>query len=197
MQTPITTYLVLDNLLLKTALGLFLKMETLVRLLECVWEKTMNFEWCFDENPADQGETARSWGSHSSGLNISTSLDVEGPRTPPITLSSDEDVGVMLSVRWYMAEAVLYVTSGPQLVAKYNFLHRSPFTICDKTFLGEGITEEQHQQAIRELVCGQPIVCSKNMLEIMFSEPQLLIVYRVALEIEMIYAPSHAERDEY
>lgn len=35
------------------------------------------------------------------------------------------------------------------------------------------------------------------MLEMLFNEPQLLIVYRVALEIEMVYAPSAEERNEY
>ena len=30
-------------------------------------------------------------------------------------------------------------------------------------------------------------MCSKHMLEIMFNETQLLLVFRVALEIEMVY----------
>ena len=38
-----------------------------------------------------------------------------------------------------------------------------------------------------DLVGGHPIVCSKHILEIMFNEPQLLIVFCVALEIEMVY----------
>lgn len=36
-------------------------------------------------------------------------------------------------------------------------------------------------------------MCSRHMLEIMFNEPQLLIVFRVALEIEMVYA--HLDHD--
>ena len=32
------------------------------------------------------------------------------------------------------------------------------------------------------------------MLELLFNEPQLLIVYCVALEIDMVYAPTHEER---
>lgn len=32
------------------------------------------------------------------------------------------------------------------------------------------------------------------MLELLFNEPQLLIVYRVALEIDMVYAPTPEER---
>lgn len=48
-----------------------------------------------------------------------------------------------------MTQPVMYVTSGPELVAKYHFLCRTPFKIGDQSFLGEGITEEQHHQAIR------------------------------------------------
>ncbi|KAL0759729.1 hypothetical protein Bca101_075879 [Brassica carinata] len=35
------------------------------------------------------------------------------------------------------------------------------------------------------------------MLDMLFNEPQLLIVYRVSLEIEMVYAPSNEEREEF
>ncbi|KAL0701481.1 hypothetical protein Bca4012_057603 [Brassica carinata] len=124
-------------------------------------------------------------------------LDPEGPRTPPITLATDKDVETMLSVTEYMTQQVMYVTSGPELVAKYQFLCRTPFKIGERSFLGEGVTEEQHHQAIKDLVGGQPIICSKTMLEIMFNEPQLLIVYRVALEIELVYAPTPEQRDEF
>lgn len=31
-------------------------------------------------------------------------------------------------------------------------------------------------------------MCSKHLLEIMFNEPQLLVIFRVALEIEMVYS---------
>lgn len=145
----------------------------------------------------------------------------DGPTTPPTTLLCDQDVETMASVRDYMSEAYLYVTSGPELVAKYQFQRRYPFTIGDTTFLGEGVTEEQHREAIKgdfltlykivfqpihliltwnrmliqlffiyvqDLVGGHPIVCSNHMLEIMFNEPQLLIVFRVALELEKVYA---------
>lgn len=49
---------------------------------------------------------------------------------------------------------------------------------------------------LADLVGGQPIVCSKTMLEMIFNEPQLLIVFRVALEIEMVYAPTLEERED-
>lgn len=50
---------------------------------------------------------------------------------------------------------------------------------------------------VTDLVGGVPIICSKNVLEIMFNEPQLIIVYRVALEIELVYAPTPQQREEF
>lgn len=48
---------------------------------------------------------------------------------------------------------------------------------------------------MQDLVGGHPIVCSKHMLEIMFNEPQLLLVFRVALEIEMVYGLENENDD--
>ncbi|KAH0902282.1 hypothetical protein HID58_041785 [Brassica napus] len=124
-------------------------------------------------------------------------LEPDGPKTPLITLSCDKDVEIMSTVSDYMSEPVLYVTSGPELVAKYQLFCRSPFTIDETTYHEEGVTEEQHRQAIRDLVGGHPIVCSHHILELMFNEPQLLLVYRVALEIEMVYGiPNDNEENE-
>ncbi|CAG7905997.1 unnamed protein product [Brassica rapa] len=187
-------------------------MGTLVRIVQGIWEKTLAEEWRFDENPAAEEDTLLinphdSFEGLVEMIRIRLDLGVltpvaltyqlpewmllpEGTTTPPVTLSTDRDVEVMLTVREYMTEPVMYVTSGPELVAKYQFLCRSPFKIGDRSFLGEGITEEQHHEAIK----GHPIVCSQSMLELLFNEPQLLIVYRVALEIDMVYAPTPEER---
>lgn len=40
---------------------------------------------------------------------------------------------------------------------------------------------------MQDLGGGHPIVCSKHMLELMLNDQQLLLVFRVALEIEMVY----------
>lgn len=76
-------------------------------------------------------------------------LQHDRPNTLPITLSCDKDVEIMSSVSDYMTEPVLYVTNGPELVAKYQFFCRLPFTINETTYLQEGVSEEQHHQAIR------------------------------------------------
>lgn len=150
----------------------------------------------------------------------------DGPITPPINLLTDKDLEMTTSMRDYMIEPVVYVTCGPEQVAKYQFACRSPFTVGDKTYLQEGVTEEQHREAIKgkqgfeiifyiklpkrcfsvnhlllfiylpDLVGGHPLVCSKHMLEIMFNEPHLLIVFRVALEIQMVYANTRDDDPE-
>uniref|UniRef100_M4D159 Uncharacterized protein n=1 Tax=Brassica campestris TaxID=3711 RepID=M4D159_BRACM len=184
-------------------------MGRLVKLSLGLWTKNSNGYWSFEVTSYYHGEAIiitnnKSFDGLVELIRIRLNLGIltpvaltyqlpdwmivhDGPKTPPITLSCDKDVEILTSVRDYMSEAVLYVTSGPELVARYEFLRRSPFTIGDTTYLEEGVLEAQHRQAILDLVGGHPIVCSKHILEIMFNEPQLLIVFRVALEIEMVY----------
>ncbi|KAL0749925.1 hypothetical protein Bca101_031928 [Brassica carinata] len=146
-------------------------MGTFVRIVQGVWEKTPTGEWRFDENPAAEQDTLLihphdSFEGLVEMIRIRLDLGVltpvaltyqlpewmllpEGPKTPPVTLSTDRDIEVMLS---------------------------------------EGVYDTT------DLVGGQPIVCRQSMLELLFNEPQLLIVYRVALEIDMVYAPTPEER---
>lgn len=146
-------------------------MGTFVIIAQGVWEKSPAGEWMFVENPATERETILINPEDPLeglvemirirlDLGVLTPvvltyqlpdwmLDPEGPRTPPITLATDKDVETMLSVTEYMTEKVMYVTSGPELVAKYQFLCRTLFKIGERSFLGEGVTEEQHHQAIK------------------------------------------------
>ncbi|WZZ16045.1 uncharacterized protein LOC125577606 [Brassica napus] len=184
-------------------------MGRLVRLVIGLWSKSPTGVWSFEEAPNSLREAViinrtESIDGLVEMIRITLNLGIltpvvltyqlptwmlvpDGPTTPPITLVTNKDVEIMTSVFDYMADPVLYVTSGPELVAKYQFFCRTPFSIDEKTYLEEGVTEEQHRQAIIDLVGGHPIVCSKHILEIMFNEPQLLLVFRVALEIEMVY----------
>ncbi|KAL0742560.1 hypothetical protein Bca4012_084073 [Brassica carinata] len=184
-------------------------MGRLVRLVCGLWNKSANGMWHFEENPHGQGEVliinrTDSLDGLVERIRITLNLGIltplaltyqlplwmlapEDPTAAPITLMSDKDVEIMTSVTDYMLEAVLFVTSGPEQVAKYDFFCRTPFTVDGKTYLGEGVTEEQHRQAIWDLGGGHPIVCSKHMLELMLNDQQLLLVFRVALEIEMVY----------
>lgn len=142
-----------------------------MRIVQDVWEKTPTGEWRFDENPAMAEETVEikpdePYQGLVEMIRIRLDLGVlipvaltyqfpdwmispEGAWSPPITLSIDKVVETMLSVREYMTEPVTYVTSGPELVAKYEFLCRTPFTVGERSVLGEGITEKQHHASIK------------------------------------------------
>ncbi|KAF2594769.1 hypothetical protein F2Q70_00042765 [Brassica cretica] len=83
----------------------------------------------------------------------------------------------------YQLPEWMLIPDGPQM---------PPITLsCDKVVEIMTNVRDYLNEAVlyvTNLVGGHPIVCSKHMLEIMFNEPQLLIVFRVALEIEMVYA---------
>ncbi|KAL0734928.1 hypothetical protein Bca4012_011138 [Brassica carinata] len=194
-------------------------MGRLYWLVRGLWTKADNGDWSFEEKPSEQHESliinrTDSFEGLVERTRITLNLGILTPvvltyqlpdwmllpdaaATPPTTLLTDKDVETMTSVREYMSEAYLFVTSGPEPVAKYQFQRRFPFTIEGRTYLGEGVTEEQHKQDIKDLVGGHPIVCSKHMLEIMFNEPRLLTVFRVALEIEMVYAETGDGTDDF
>lgn len=148
-------------------------MARVVMLVQGLWTKSAAGDWTFEEDSGFRGDTIMITGTDSFeglvemirirlclGILTPVALTYQLPewmrlpealRTPPINLTCDKDVEILASVREYMTEPVVYVTSGPEPVAKYQFLCRYPFTIGEKTYLEEGVTEEQHRQAIRGL----------------------------------------------
>ncbi|KAG5397791.1 hypothetical protein IGI04_019605 [Brassica rapa subsp. trilocularis] len=151
-------------------------MGRLMKLVIELWSKNSTGEWSFEETSCYTGEAIiinnnQSFDGLIELMRIRLNLGIltpvaltyqlpdwmlvpDGPRTPPITLSCDKDVEILASVRDYMSEAMLYVTSGPELVARYHFFRRSPFSIGDTTYLEEDVTEAQHRQAVLEMVYG-------------------------------------------
>ncbi|KAL0891230.1 hypothetical protein Bca101_015213 [Brassica carinata] len=75
------------------------------------------------------------------------------------------------------------------------FLCRSPFTVCNTAFLGEGVSEEQHRRAIRELAEEQTFNCAKRVLEMLFTDEQLLVIYRLSFEIDLALSDEPAFGD--
>ncbi|KAL0743246.1 hypothetical protein Bca4012_084759 [Brassica carinata] len=102
-----------------------------------------------------------------------------GEESPPQTLLSSGDVEVMMSIREWDGYQIVCVLCGAKRVAKYGFLRRSPFNIGNMTFLGDGITEEEHMSAIK----GIMFECSLGVLLELFAEEQMVIVHRFSLEI--------------
>lgn len=168
---------------------LLLQMGRLFLLLQGLWTKADNGDWSFEEIPDYQRESliinrTDSLEGLIERIRITLNLGIltpvvltyqlpewmllpDGPRTPPTTLLSDKDVETMSSVSEYMTEAFLYVTSGPEHVAKYHFQRRYPFTVGDKNFLQEGVTEEQHQEDIKGSLLVYDIISYINFATIM------------------------------
>lgn len=67
---------------------------------------------------------------------------------PPLNIDTDSDVELLMSVYEWSTEPTLFVVSGSDDVAKYQFTCRTPFTVGGINFLGTGITEENHMTMV-------------------------------------------------
>ncbi|CAF1745401.1 hypothetical protein Bca4012_043833 [Brassica carinata] len=111
-------------------------------------------------------------------------VEPEGETGPPHNIVAKPDLEMVMSVHEWNTEPQLCVIFGAEDVAKYEFISRTPFKIGNRSFLGEGKTEEQHMSDINEMVGGQELLCSDQVLEEIFSEAELVSLYRFSFEIE-------------
>ena len=133
-----------------------------------------------------------------------------GCTAPPNYVLTTQDLRFLLTLQEWTKEVELCVTFGALNVAHYQFLRRESFTIGDRTFLSDGMTEEDTVAAILGEKCKgltslylvktkylmSKFGCSAEMVgedEFDFSEPglaevfdqeNLVLVYRFSLEIE-------------
>ncbi|KAL0846363.1 hypothetical protein Bca101_019609 [Brassica carinata] len=84
-------------------------------------------------------------------------LEPNGTRRPPITLMTTSQVETMMHIRSWFAELKLCVSSSSEDVAHYQFLTETTFSVGDATF---------------------------EILEEVFNEKELVVMYRAHLEIE-------------
>ncbi|KAL0730052.1 hypothetical protein Bca4012_026145 [Brassica carinata] len=94
------------------------------------------------------------------------------------------DVEMLMSVHAWDTEPTLSVIFGAEDVTKYQFICRAPIKIGNRTFLGDGITEEEHMSTINAIGRGQEIHCSDEVLNEIFSEEKIVVLYRFAFEVE-------------
>lgn len=140
-----------------------------MRLWRGDWKKQPNGDWIFFEDPSDfgfgaligEGETFESLMTivrmryqlaNTTPVVLSYQLPDHmlvqaGRRSPPITLSTTADVGVMLTVRDWYAEQTVNVTIGPQNVAMYHFHRRDNFVVRGRTFVVDGSSNEEGRNA--------------------------------------------------
>lgn len=67
---------------------------------------------------------------------------------PPKNVDINVDVEIVMGAHQWNTEPKLCVIIGAEDVARYQFICRSTFTVGDRTFLSEGVTEEQHMATI-------------------------------------------------
>nr|VDD31522.1 unnamed protein product [Brassica oleracea] len=138
-------------------------MGQLVNIRSGRWDKTEEGGWKFEREDSEDDSSAHA----------------------PITLLTSEDIEIMMSVKEWKNEVVTCVTYGAVNIAKYQFLCRTPFTIGDTTYLGDGISEEEHCSMINlAMVEDDEFTCVGSVLKQLFSEEKLILVYRFSFEIE-------------
>ncbi|KAL0712698.1 hypothetical protein Bca4012_019676 [Brassica carinata] len=111
-------------------------------------------------------------------------LEPEGETWPPHNIVTKADVETMLSVHEWNTEPRLCIIYGAEEVATYQFRCRAPFTIGRFTFLGEGVTEEQHLAIINDILRKNEITCSVEVVKEIFDEEKMVMLYRFSMEAE-------------
>ncbi|CAH8319649.1 unnamed protein product [Eruca vesicaria subsp. sativa] len=97
-------------------------------------------------------------------------LEPNGETWPPHKILTNTDLDMMMTVHE---------------VATFHFRCRAPFTIGTLTFLGEGVTEEEHMALVLDIIRGNEILSSDRMLYHIFDENEMVLLYRFSLEMEM------------
>ncbi|XP_048633938.1 uncharacterized protein LOC111215335 [Brassica napus] len=184
----------------------FTQMGRLVRVLRGEWSKSEEGFWRFDGDPGDmeqyvlvkQNEPINSliglvreefMLTPHTPLLLTYQLPPwmlmpDGPRAAPLNIVCSGDVEMMMSVHEWTSEVNLCVTYGAEAVARYGFLCRTPFRFGQRSYLGHGVSEEQHLAAINGLIGRDPFVCSETVMREIFREDEMVILYRVSFEVE-------------
>ncbi|KAJ4876225.1 Uncharacterized protein Rs2_41243 [Raphanus sativus] len=97
-------------------------------------------------------------------------LEPDGTRRPLLTVSSNSEVEAMMHLRSWFTDLKLCISSGYKDVANFHFLMKTTFTVGDATFVFNGYSDEE-------------LVASKEILEELFSEHEMVAIYRAHLEI--------------
>ncbi|CAH8319955.1 unnamed protein product [Eruca vesicaria subsp. sativa] len=103
------------------------------------------------------------------------------PRPQLVNISETRDVEVMMSLIDSRDLLVLFVTSGAEDVARYQFYGWTSFLFGNTRFVGPGVLESAHRQFIRDMLGNRPFSCATGMLEMVCTQPQLLALYRMSL----------------
>ncbi|KAG2322423.1 hypothetical protein Bca52824_015636 [Brassica carinata] len=182
-------------------------MPRMFRVWRGEWKKNQRDHWHFVPTPADYGFTMYVEDSsnyeivegairETYGLGEATPVVVTygmpdwmlfpSGNTPPLTISNSEDLQTLLTERPWVAEVTLLVTLGAKSVAEYHFLRRSNFSIGSTTYVVDGSQGERAKAIYESLVFGERLPTSERVMNEIFGEQEMLIFYRVALEMGLV-----------
>ncbi|KAF2536523.1 hypothetical protein F2Q70_00004298 [Brassica cretica] len=156
-------------------------MARLVRVFKGQWLKSQQGVWRFEEDPTIGGRDILigKTEQHPQWM-----LEPDEETWPPHNINTNADIDMMMSVHEWNVEPKLCVICGAEDVATYQFRCRAPFTIRSITFLGDGVPEKQQMAIVLDMIRGNEIVCSDHVLNELFDEQKMVLLYRFSLEIE-------------
>ncbi|KAF8107342.1 hypothetical protein N665_0123s0033 [Sinapis alba] len=144
-------------------------MARLVLVVKGQWSMNQQEVWKFNQDPTvdvrdilvrvDESIDLRALVRFLFGIRTETPLVVtfmlppwmvghEGDTIPSKNIDTNIDVEIMMGAHHWNTEPKLCIMIGAEEVARYQFVCRTTFTIGDRTFLSEGVTEEQHMSTI-------------------------------------------------
>lgn len=133
-------------------------MGRLVRLYKGQWSKSQQGVWSFnqDHTVTVQDILVKVNESIETLLNLVRCVfklppwmdGPEGAKIPPLNIVSNTDVEIMMGAHEWNTEPKLCLIIGAEEVARYQFVCRTTFTIGNRTFLTDGVSEEQHLATI-------------------------------------------------
>ncbi|CAN6870428.1 unnamed protein product [Brassica oleracea] len=150
-------------------------MGKLVRLWRGEWLNEGDGAWNFNADPTDFGFGAmiRHNETYESLLNVVRMRYVVGQGT------------LVLLVREWFTELVLVVTIGAESIARFHFNRRDNFVIGRKRFVVDGSQDEYARRECQRLVVGRRMTCNRSILEEIFNEQEMMVLHRVALEMDL------------
>ncbi|KAG5375830.1 hypothetical protein IGI04_040426, partial [Brassica rapa subsp. trilocularis] len=109
--------------------------------------------------------------------------------------STTELVDLMAGRPW-MVEFTLLVTLGAKSVAQYHFNRRSTFYIGSSSFVVDQTQDANAKASYERLVFGKRMATSEKVMTEIFGEEEMVVFYRVAMEMEFAEKENTRQMDE-
>ncbi|KAL0715952.1 hypothetical protein Bca4012_065274 [Brassica carinata] len=140
-------------------------------------------QWHFVPNHQDYSFTMYMDSPETLEVIDATMLFPSGP-SPLVTIATTSDLVSLMSRRPPSTEITLLVTFGAKKVAEFQFLSCSDYTIGSSTYVVGDAQDERARARYECLVLGERLLTSERVMNEIFGEQEMLILHRVALEME-------------